>query len=124
MRILFVDSNHPVLHESLGAAGFECDLYWDRPVSELLELLPGYDALVIRSRFKITKEILEKCPRLKCIGRVGAGMENIDIEYARFRKIDCLCVPEGNRDAVGEHAVGMLLMLLNNLKRADEEVRR
>ena len=124
MRIIFVDSNHPVLHETLITAGFECDLYWDKPVKELLELLPLYDGLVIRSRFKIDKALLDRCPRLKCIGRVGAGMENIDVTYAQSKHVTCLCVPEGNRDAVGEQALGMLLMLLNNLKKADAEVRK
>lgn len=123
MRILFADSNHPVLHQTLINAGFECDLLWDRPAAELIELLPAYDALVIRSKFKITREIIDRCPRLKCIGRVGAGMENIDVAHAQSKSITCLCVPEGNRDAVGEQAMGMLLMLLNNLKKADNEVR-
>ena len=124
MRILFADSNHPILHETLIKAGFDCDLFWDKSVKDLMELLPGYDAVVIRSRFKINKELLDKCPQLKCVGRVGAGMENIDVKYAESKHIKCFCVPEGNRDAVGEHALGMLLMLLNNLKKADEEVRR
>jgi D-3-phosphoglycerate dehydrogenase len=123
MRILLADSNHPVLHETLLAAGYSCDLYWEKPVEELTALLPQYDALVIRSRFKIDRALIDRCPNLKCIGRVGAGMENIDVEYAVSRNIKCLCVPEGNRDAVGEHALGMLLMLLNNLKKADAEVR-
>lgn len=124
MRILLADSNHPVLHEILQAAGIECDLLWERSAQELQELLPAYDGLVIRSRFKITRELIEKCPRLKCIGRVGAGMENIDVAYAVQKKITCVNAPEGNRDAVGEHALGMLLMLMNNLKKADEEVRK
>jgi D-3-phosphoglycerate dehydrogenase len=124
MRILFADSNHPVLHETLMRAGFTCDLLWDKPAAELIALLPAYDALVIRSKFKITQQIIDQCPRLKCIGRVGAGMENIDVAYAHSKNITCLCVPEGNRDAVGEHALGMLLMLLNHLKKADAEVRK
>lgn len=124
MRILFADSNHPVLYETLIAAGMTCDLFWDKTTEELLELLPSYDGLVIRSRFKLTKEVLDKAHNLKCIGRVGAGMENIDVDHAVAKGISCLCVPEGNRDAVGEHTIGMLLMLLNNLKKADEEVRK
>ncbi len=123
MRILFADSNHPILHQTLISAGFECDLLWDKSVEELIALLPKYDALVIRSKFKITKHILDTCIHLKCIGRVGAGLENIDVSYATQKGITCLSVPEGNRDAVGEHALGMLLMLLNNLKKADAEVR-
>ena len=124
MRILFADSNHPVLHELLIKAGFECDLFWDKSSKELLEILPNYDALVLRSKFKITKEILDSSPRLICIARVGAGLENIDINYAGLKGVTCLSVPEGNRDAVGEHALGMLLMLLNKLKKADAEVRK
>lgn len=123
MRVLFADSNHPILHETLMAAGITCDLFWDKSAEELQALLPGYDGLVIRSRFKLSQGILEKATRLKCIGRVGAGMENIDVAYAESKQIRCLCVPEGNRDAVGEHAIGMLLMLLNHLKKADAEVR-
>lgn len=123
MRILYADSNHPVLHETLLSAGFACDLYWDKPVEELLRILPQYEGLVIRSKFKITKELLDKCPLLKCIGRVGAGMENIDTAYAAEKKVICVSAPEGNRDAVGEHTLGMLLMLINNLKKADNEVR-
>lgn len=123
MKVLLANSNHPVLYETLSAAGIQCDHYWNKSTEELLEILPQYEGLVIRSKFKLTKEILDKATNLKCIGRVGAGMENIDVAYATSKNIVSLCVPEGNRDAVGEHALGMLLMLLNNLKKADAEVR-
>lgn len=123
MRILLADSNHEILQQTLIKAGFDCDLFWEKSANELIALLPNYEGLIIRSKFKITKEILDKCPKLRCIGRVGAGMENIDVNYAQSKNIVCLAVPEGNRDAVGEHAIGMLLMLLNHLKKADNEVR-
>lgn len=123
-KILFADSNHDVLHETLRAAGFQCDLFWDKPVEELKALIPGYDGLVLRSRFKITKDILDAAKNLKCIGRAGAGMENIDVKYAESKGIKCVSAAEGNRDAVAEHTIGMLLMLFNNLKRADDEVRK
>jgi D-3-phosphoglycerate dehydrogenase len=123
-KILCIDSNHDVLHQTLIQAGFHCDLFWDKSKDELIKILPNYEGIVIRSKFKITKEIIDSCPNLKCIGRVGAGMENIDTEYAKSKGIICVHAPEGNRDAVGEHAIGMLLMLLNHLKRADEEVRK
>lgn len=123
MKILLADSNHSILHELLIKNKFECDLFWDKSTNELIDLLPNYDGLVIRSKFNITKELLDKCTKLKCIGRVGAGMENIDVAYAMKKKIICLSVPEGNRDAVGEHALAMILMLFNNLKKADGEVR-
>lgn len=122
-KILCIDSNHDILHETLMQHGFHCDLFWNKPKEELMQLIPSYDGIVIRSKFKITKEILDAAPQLKCIGRVGAGMENIDVEYARSKGVVCLSAPEGNRDAVGEHALGMLLMLMNHLKRADYEVR-
>lgn len=124
MKVLLADSNHPVLYETLSAAGIHCDHYWNKSTEELLGILPQYEGLIIRSKFKLTKEILEKATNLKCIGRVGAGMENIDVPFATSKNITCLCVPEGNRDAVGEQAMGMLLMLLNNLKKADAEVRQ
>ncbi|HQQ93286.1 MAG TPA: NAD(P)-dependent oxidoreductase [Bacteroidia bacterium] len=123
MKVLLADSNHPVLHESLQDAGFICELCFEKSAEEIKSMLPGFEILVIRSKFRLDRDILEQCPRLTCIARVGAGMENIDLDFARSRGILCLSVPEGNRDAVGEHALGMLLMLLNHLKRADSEVR-
>ena len=123
-KILCIDSNHEILHETLINAGFQCDLFWNKSKEELIQLLPNYDGAVIRSKFKITKDILDLATNLKCIGRVGAGLENIDLNYAKSKGITCVSAPEGNRDAVGEHTLGMLLMLLNNLKRADAEVRK
>lgn len=122
-KILLADSNHPVLEETLQTAGLTIDKAWNKSADELIKDLPNYNGLIIRSKFKVTKEIIDACPNLKCIGRVGASMENIDVAYAKQKGITCLSVPEGNRDAVGEHAIGMLLMLLNNLKKADAEVR-
>ena len=123
-KILCIDSNHDVLHETLMEAGFHCDLFWNKPKEELMQLIPQYDGIVIRSKFRITREIIDSATNLKCIGRVGAGMENIDVDYAKSKGIVCVSAPEGNRDAVGEHALGMLLMLMNHLKRADAEVRK
>lgn len=124
IKILLIDSNHAILHETLQAAGFHCDLFWDKSADELKRIIPEYDGLVIRSKFKIDKAIIDSAQKLKCIGRAGAGMENIDVTYAESKGIKCLHAPEGNSDAVAEHALGMLLMLFNNLKRADEEVRK
>lgn len=123
-KVLLVDSNHEILHNTLQTAGISCDCFWNRTTDELLNILPNYEAVVIRSRFKFDKSLIDQLPKLRCIGRVGAGMENIDVAYAESKGIQCLCVPEGNRDAVAEHAIGMLLMLLNNLAKADSEVRQ
>ena len=123
IKVLHIDSNHNILHDTLQSAGFHCDLFWNRPAEELKRLVPEYDAIVLRSKFRITREIIDSAKKLRCIGRAGAGMENIDVVYAQSKGIKCVSAPEGNRDAVAEHALGMLLMLFNNLKRADNEVR-
>jgi D-3-phosphoglycerate dehydrogenase len=123
MRILFIDSNHPLLHQTLQRLGFTCDLHYHWTKEEIISQINLYDGIVIRSRIKITKEIIDKAVKLKFIARAGAGMENIDVAYAEGKGIKCIHAPEGNRDAVGEHAIGMLLALFNNLCRADKEVR-
>ncbi|MGZ3863704.1 MAG: NAD(P)-dependent oxidoreductase [Bacteroidia bacterium] len=122
-KILFIDSNHPRLHEMLLEKGFMCDLFYDKPAEELKKLIPQYEGIVIRSKFKITKEIIDSAANLKVIARAGAGLENIDVVYAEKKGIICLNSPEGNKDAVGEHAIAMLLALFNNLRKADAEVR-
>ena len=123
MRILFIDSNHPLLHTSLQKKGFVCDLNYDWSPEEILKNLNLYDGVVIRSKIKFTKEVIDKGINLKFIARVGAGMENIDVAYAESKGIKCLSAPEGNRDAVAEQALGMLLSLFNNLCRSNKEVR-
>jgi D-3-phosphoglycerate dehydrogenase len=122
-RILFLDSNHPVMLEMLRAAGFQCDEAYELPKAEIEKRMPGYAGVVIRSRFKLDAAFIDASPDLKCIARAGAGMENIDVDYAEARGIKCVHAPEGNRDAVGEQALGMLLALMNNLARANREVR-
>ena len=82
-----------------------------------------YDGFIIRSRFSIDKHFLDKAKNLKFIGRVGAGLENIDCDYARTKNIELIAAPEGNRNAVGEHSLAMLLSLFNKLNKADKEVR-
>lgn len=124
MKILFIDSNHPLLHETLQKAGHTCDLNYRWTNEEIINNIHLYDGIVIRSKLKITKEIIDKGLKLKFIARAGAGMENIDVAYAESKGIRCLHAPEGNRDAVAEHAIGMLLALFNNICRADKEVRK
>lgn len=123
-KVLLIDTVHPALNEILSAKGIVCDLDNKSNKEEILSKIHNYDGIVIRSRFKIEKDFLDKAKHLKFIARAGAGMENIDVPYAESLGIRCLHAPEGNRDAVGEHALGMLLMLFNNLKRADSEVRK
>lgn len=122
-KVLFLDSNHPAMLEMLTGKGIVCDEDYVSPKSEILKKISVYDGVIIRSRFKIDKEFLDAAVNLKVIGRAGAGMENIDVEYATSKGILCVHAPEGNRVAVGEHALGMLLSLMNNFRRADNEVR-
>lgn len=122
-KILFLDSNHPAMIQLLREQGFVCDEDYSSDKEAVQEKLHAYDGVVIRSRFKLDKSFLDAGSNLKCIGRAGAGMENIDVAYAESRGIKCVHAPEGNRVAVGEHALGMLLALMNNMLRADREVR-
>lgn len=123
MKIIFIDTTHPILTEMLKRQGFSCDDKSKLSKEEIAEILPNYAGMVIRSRFKIDRDFIDKGTNLKFIARPGAGLENIDVAYAQSKGIACLRSPEGNRDSVAEHALGMLLSLFNNLKRADLEVR-
>ena len=105
-------------------AGFSCDVFTEKTRKEILEIIDDYIGVIIRSRIRIDKELLDKATNLKFIGRVGAGMDSIDVEYAESKDVFCVNSPEGNRDAVGEHAIGMLLALMNNIIIADTQVRQ
>ena len=124
MRILVTDSTHSILHDLLRQAGHEVVEDTTLNYDTLLSVIPQYDALVVRSKIIIDRPFLDRARHLRCIGRVGAGMETIDVDYAESLGIRCLNSPEGNRDAVGEHALGLLLALFNNIARADAEVRQ
>lgn len=123
-KVLIADRTHPVLEERLRQAGFDVSVEPDHDYHSLLQAAQGYDGLVVRSKVILDRAFIDACPTLRCIGRVGAGMETIDVDYAEEKGIRCLNSPEGNRDAVGEHTVGLLLALLNNIARADAEVRQ
>lgn len=123
-KILISDRTHEVLEQRLREAGFEVRVEPDHDYESLVRAAQGCEGLVVRSKVNIDSAFIDRVPSLHCIGRVGAGMETIDVEYAETHGIRCLNSPEGNRDAVGEHAVGLLLALLNNIARADAEVRQ
>ncbi len=123
-KVLFIDTTHPVLKKGLKKMGFQCDYFPDYKRDDFEAIIHEYFGVIIRSKIKIDKQIIDKAYNLRFIARVGAGMENIDVEYAKNKGIRCINSPEGNRDAVGEHALGMLLSLLNNLNRADKQVRQ
>lgn len=123
MQVLFLDEVHPILAERLTSAGYQCIQAVDISYEEAKKAVEKADGIVIRARFKLDEEILKFAQSLKFIARSGAGMENIDIEYCKSRNITLYNAPEGNRNAVGEHALGMLLSLLNQLNKGDKEVR-
>lgn len=123
MKILHVDSNHPLLIQQLNDYGFQNDEDYVSDKISVEKKIEKYDGLIIRSRFTIDKSFLDGAKNLKFIGRLGAGLENIDVEYAAQKGIKLFSAPEGNRNAVGEHTLGMLLSLFNKLNNADREVR-
>jgi len=123
MKVLFIDSTNKALLEILRENKFECSYEPDISESEIVNKIHDYQGVITRSKITFNKELLDKAKQLKFIGRVGAGMENIDVEYAEQKGIRCFNAPEGNRDAVGEHAVAMLLNLFNNLCRSNMQVK-
>ncbi|CDF77846.1 phosphoglycerate dehydrogenase [Formosa agariphila KMM 3901] len=123
MNILHLDSNHPLLKQQLIDFGFTNHDDFTSTKSEVEAKIHQYDGIIIRSRFTIDKQFLDAAKNLKFIGRVGAGLENIDCDYAQSKGVYLISAPEGNRNAVGEHTLGMLLSLFNKLNKADHEVR-
>jgi len=123
IKILHLDSNHPLLWEQLQQAGFENHEDFSSSKEIIESKIQEYQGIVIRSRFKIDKSFLDKATNLQFIARVGAGLESIDCEYAIQKGIQLISAPEGNSNAVGEHTLGMLLSLMNKLNRADKLVR-
>ncbi len=124
MKILLLDENHSIIKDTFIANGFSVFEDYTSSKIEVEKIIAFYDGIIIRSRFPIDKQFLTAAINLKFIGRVGAGLENIDEVFAQERNIKLFNAPEGNRDALGEHALGMLLMLLHRLKIADQEVRK
>lgn len=122
-RVLFTDAVSETQVQRLRDVGFEVVVDASIDYDALIQDISLYDVLVVRSRFPVDRRMLDCAVRLRCVGRVGAGMEIIDVAYAESRGIRCFNSPEGNRDAVGEHTMGLLLTLFNRIARADAEVR-
>lgn len=123
VHILHIDSNHPLLWDQLGQAGFVNHKDFTSSKEEIEAKIQDYQGIVIRSRFKIDKTFIDKATNLQFIARVGAGLESIDCDYAESKNIALIAAPEGNRNAVAEHSLGMILSLFNNLNQADAEIR-
>ena len=115
MKILHVDKNHSLLIDGLNSSGHEnIELFFESK-SEILKTIHEFDVLIIRSRFPVDKELMTAAKNLKLIARVGAGLENIDVDFAQKNGIKVISAPEGNRNAVGEYVVGMILSLMNKM---------
>lgn len=124
MKILLLDKNHPLITEQLLAKNFILEEDFTSSYDEVCDKIHNYDGVIIRSRIPLDQNFLEKATHLKFIARVGAGMENIDIPVAEKLGIQLINSPEGNRDSVAEHVVGMLLILMNRLFIASNEVKK
>jgi len=123
VNILIAESLHPILQQKLESSGFICEYNPNLQQSDFKLIANNFQGIVLRSRLKVPEDFLRTNPQLKFIARLGAGMETIDVSTAERMGITCLNSPEGNRDAVGEHAVGLLLTLFHNIRKADAEIR-
>ncbi len=123
IRVIIIDSTHPVLPETLRLGGLQVDYEPGVSKTGIERVIHNYDGIILRSKITLTAQIMQKAVKLKFIGRVGSGLENIDTVYAEAHNIICFNAPEGNRDAVGEHTLGLLLSMLNKITKADREVK-
>lgn len=123
MNILFIDDTHPILYSIFEKLGWNIDVRNKESKEDLAKILPNYQGIIVRSRLVLDKEFIAKGTSLQFIGRPGAGLENIDVEFAESLGIKVFRSPEGNRDSVAEHALGMLLMLFNKLQQANNQVK-
>lgn len=123
MKTLIIDDVHFYLIDKLRSEGFELLYKPDIKEDEFLQLLPSIEIMVVRSKFKITQFVIEKAQKLKLIARAGAGMDNIDVEEAEKHKITLVNAAEGNRNAVAEHALSLLLNVFNKINQGDSQVR-
>jgi len=122
MKILHLDSTHPFLGKELEKIGFTN--YYDFKTIKSDLKISDFFGIIIRSRISIDKNFIDKCKNLKFIARIGSGIENIDVDYAKQKGIQIISTPEGNSNAVGEHALGMLLSILNNINSSNTEVKK
>ena len=123
MQILHLDTNHPLLADELEKIGFNNRFDFESSKSEVEKKISNYFGIIIRSRISIDKVFLDNCEKLRFIARIGSGTENIDVEHAKSKNIHVISTPEGNSNAVGEHALGMLLNLTNNITSANNEIK-
>ena len=124
MKVLLVDEMHESILGLLQKAGFQVNYAPKITRAELFEQIGDYEGILIRSKTPLDRELLERASKLKFIGRAGAGLDQLDLDYLAERRVKLFHAAKGNRDAVAEHAVGGLLALFNHLSQADQQVRK
>ncbi len=124
MQVLLIDDIHPILIEMLKSENISIAYHPEYNREDIIKNIYLYDGIIVRSKIKIDKQIIDLGSKLKFIARSGAGMDSIDVEYAQQKNIICINSPEGNRDAVGEHTLGLLLALFDKITLSDKEVRQ
>ncbi len=123
-KVLITDDVHPLLIQNFKDLAYIVDYYPDISLEEVKQIIPEYEGLIVNSKIIVDKAFIDQAKQLKFIGRLGSGMEIIDQPYAKLKGIGVFSSPEGNRNAVAEHAMAMLLALNNNIIKADQEVRQ
>lgn len=122
-KVLITDDVHPIMIEEFQSINFEVDYFPSITYDQTEKIIADYSGIIVNTKIRVDKNLIDCGQQLKFIGRVGSGMEHIDITYAKERNIGVFSSPEGNANAVAEHALGMLLCLLNNISKADAEIR-
>ena len=122
-KVLIVDRVHPTLLDDLTQAGFFCEIAQNLTYENYLSLQDEYEGLIIRSRFQLDESAIDSKSQLKWIVRIGSGMENIDIAYAKRQGIECISTPEGNAPSVAEHCLALLLSALRNVGSSTLEIK-
>ena len=123
-KVLIVEKCHDILFDQLNKIGYDCEKKQKITQTELLEIIDQYYGLVVRSKIKVDKTLIDQAKQLHFVARVGSGMELIDTAYAKSKKIECINSPEGNRDSVAEHVVGCIISLLKNIHKSNRELKK
>ena len=123
-KVLIAGKCNPILINKLTSNGYECEVVNNLTKNYISKIISRYDILIVRSKIHVDKSLIDLATNLKIIGRIGAGLENIDIQHAKSKGIITLNSPEGNKDALAEHSIGMILALMNNLHIADIEAKK